>query len=711
MTGTRPLGVWLAPALVLALGVIVILFDPLGVQSILSNTLFDAWQRHLPAHHDTGRRIEPLDLPALDEDSLVRTARAMATSGARLVLLAAPLQAGASPQSIAARLPPGEALAREALARLPEPGHDLAAVFQQVPGIVPVTLGVAGRPPHIKARFIYQGTSDPFGVVPRFDAAAAAPALLESNAAGVGADTLAPDADGVVRRMPLVLKLGGGLVPGLAAETLRVLEKRGEITVTGDERDPLTLVTGTGVAGLQTRQRLVPADRDGAVRLHFAAIKSARIGGLVDPDLKDAIIVVGPQGATVKTPLGMDSVAGVIAQGIESLFDGQVLTRPFWLKPLEALLLALAGAVMVLLLRFGLGWTTAFVFAVLAAMLGGSWYLFAAHSLLADAATPALMLALAFAAGATAHVYDLRLAYIGLRTAFADSLPRATIEKIARRPSLLNIAGENRVITYLVCGMRGHAALAKAYEGNAAGFTNLMQRVLTPLIDQALAHGGTIDRLTADGFACFWNAPLDDGEHALHACEAANGMAIMSSRVTELLAQEQVGEHLAPMVEIGVGLGTGPVVAGAFGGAGRLGYSVNGDVVVMAQRIQALSHTYGPALIVAEETRKLAERGFAFLEIDTIADEQNRPVTLYAIMGNPVMRSSPKFRALTVFHDHIFQSIRKQNWAMARELIAQCRRLSGASQKLYDLHLNRIAWYEKHPPGADWDGAFRQPLE
>ena len=226
-----------------------------------------------------------------------------------------------------------------------------------------------------------------------------------------------------------------------------------------------------------------------------------------------------------------------------------------------------------------------------------------------------------------------------------------------------------------------------------------MQRALTPLIDQALAHGGTIDRLTADGFAAFWNAPLDDADHALHACEAANGMAIMSSRVTEDLAQQKQG--VPPLVEIGVGIATGPVIAGGFGGYGRMGYSVNGDAVTLAQRIQALSHQYGPALIVADETRRQAERGFAFLEIDTIAAGANDPpTTLYAILGNPVSRASPKFRALTVFHDHIFQAMRKQHWQMARELIAQCRRLSGASQKLYDLHLARIAYYEKHPPGA-----------
>ena len=217
---------------------------------------------------------------------------------------------------------------------------------------------------------------------------------------------------------------------------------------------------------------------------------------------------------------------------------------------------------------------------------------------------------------------------------------------------------------------------------------------------------------TADGFAAFWKAPLDDTDNALHACEAANSMAIMSARVNEALAQDYYGEDAPPLVEIGVGVATGRVIAGGFGGYGRMGYSVNGGAVEMAGRIQTLSHQYGPALIVSGDTKRAAERDFAFLEIDTIAAAQrDPPTTLFAIMGSSVSRASPKFRALTVFHDHIFQAIRKQQWQMVRDLIAQCRRLSGASQKLYDLHLTRIAYFEKHPPGENWDGAFRPILE
>jgi adenylate cyclase len=694
-TWSRPLSIWLMPALLLALGAAVILFDPFGLQTGLSNRLFDAYQRHAARPFDTDPKVRVLELPALDEDSLVKVTRELTAQGVGLIVFTAPIQAGPSPESLAARLPPGSDAARAALEKLPEPGHDLAQAITDTKAIVPVMLGVSGREPQVKARFVYRGTADPFGETPLFHAASAAPALLEANAAGSAAANLMPDADGVVRRMPIAFRLNAGLVPGLAAEVLRVKSGAADITMAGNEHDPLSFVTGIGLAALETGNGRVATDAGGRIRLHYAADISRRIlslEALPGEPLKDAIVLVGLQGQVVKTPLGPSSIANVMAEGVEDLMTGQVLARPGWLCPAEALLMLLLGAGMILLLRFGLGWAAALMMAGCAGMGLVSWYLYAVHGLLADAATPALFLLLAFAAAATAWIQDLRHAYAGLRMAFSESLPRATIEKIARRPALLKMEGETRTVTYLVCGVRGLEKLAGGYQDDAAGFTRLMQRVLTPLMDQALAHGGTIDRLTADGFAAFWNAPLDDEDHALHACEAAHEMVAMAARLNEELAHAGGGN--APVFEIGVGIATGPVIAGGFGGSSRMGYGVHGSPVSLAQRIEALSPHYGPALVVSEETRKLADRGFAFLEIDTVAIG-GVPVPLYAVMGNPVSRASPKFRALTVFHDHIFQAMR----------------LSGASQQLYDLHLTRIAYYERHPPGAEWDGAFRPVLE
>jgi adenylate cyclase len=228
-----------------------------------------------------------------------------------------------------------------------------------------------------------------------------------------------------------------------------------------------------------------------------------------------------------------------------------------------------------------------------------------------------------------------------------------------------------------------------------------------------LARGGTIDRLKVDGFSAFWNAPLDDPEHAIHACEAANAMMESIAKINEVITHERRNDGVAfAPVEIGAGLSTSQAIAGGFSAHGRTAYSVTGDCAVVASRIQEMSAQYGPAVIVGEDTRKAAERGFAFLEVDYIAaGAHDEPLKLYAMLGSPVMRASPKFRALLTFHDHIFQSLQTQQWAKARDLIEQCRKLSGASQKLYDLHLARIAYFEDNPPGPDWDGAFRPILK
>jgi adenylate cyclase len=714
MNWSRPLGIWLVPALIVALGLLTVLLDPFGIESSLGNGLFDAYQRHSARALESSLKVRVLELPALDEDSLVSVTRALTLGGVRLVIFTAPGQPGPSPQSLEARLPPGSDVARFALEGLPEPGHDLAQAIAGTSAIVPVTLGVTGREPHIKARFVYRGTSDPFVAAPLFNAASASSALLETNAAGSAATNLMPDADGVVRHMPIAFRLdshpNSGLVPGMAAEAMRLADGASDITMIGNEHDPLSFLTGIGLSALETKTGPVPTDAAGRIRLHYAADSSRR---LLNPDalaaepLTDAVVLVGAQGAVVKTPLGPASVANVMAEGVENLLTGQVLQRPDWAKPLEALLMVLVGTGMIVLLRFGLGWAAGMVMAGSAGPGLASWYLYAAHGILIDAATPALFLLLAFAGGALVWIQDLRHAYAGLRRAFADSLPDATIDKIARRPELLRLNGEMRNVTYLVCGLRGLPGLTARYKDDTAGFTRRMQRLLTPLMDEALAHGGTIDRLTADGFAAFWNAPLDDPDHALNACEAAHAMAAVSAR---LAGHGQDQRDAEPAMEISLGIATGAVIAGGFGGASRMGYSVHGGAVNLAQQIQGLAHHYGLTLVVAEETRRLAERGFAFLQIDTIAMEEP-PVTLYAIMGNPASRASPKFRAMSVFHDHIFQAIRKQNWPIARELIAQCRRLSGTSQRLYDLHLKRIAYYETHPPGPEWDGAFRSILE
>jgi len=420
----------------------------------------------------------------------------------------------------------------------------------------------------------------------------------------------------------------------------------------------------------------------------------------------------------------------VLALGLAALFTDQsgiaalllrlqndvwgATARPGWAGFAEMAFLAVSGvATIAMVVRTRLYQAGAFVLAVLAA----SFFLALLEARMEGAApnvlAPDLMLLLVFAVAAAARIGQVQALKRDLRLAFANSLPRAAIDRIARDPSLLSLEGETRTITYLACGVRGLAELSASFRGNPKGFTRLLEQVLTPLMSQVLRHGGVIDRLTADGFTAYWNAPLDDRDHAAHACDAANGMIATLARVNEdLTAGYRLGGPEIPLVEIGVGIATGAVIAGGFGGHGRLSYSVNGDAARLAVLLQALSRNYGPAIIAAQETQEAAGFGFAFLEVDYVAQgRDDPPVRLYAMLDTKAARTSPKVRALATFHEHIFQCLRNQQWDKARALVEQCARLSGACQTLYELYRARIRYFESNPPGPGWDGAFRPILK
>jgi adenylate cyclase len=369
------------------------------------------------------------------------------------------------------------------------------------------------------------------------------------------------------------------------------------------------------------------------------------------------------------------------------------LTRPAWALPAEVSLLLVFGAVLIfLMLRLRLYWACLFVTTALATSLELSLALFAGRHWLIDTATPGLGLVAVLLAGTIARILETQALRTRLRIAFSDALAPATLAKIIRHPEMVQFEGQTRNVTYLVCGVRHLSALATRHRDDPTTFTRRINEILSPLLEQARAAGGTIDRLTAEGFAVYWNAPLDDPDHALHACQAA-------AAITR--TDEQNGQ-------IAIGIATGEMIAGGLG----TGYGFHGDARILAARLQTVSPHYGSAVIVSDETRKAAERGFAFLEVDYIAaGPEDAPAHIYALETNPVARASPKFRALSTFHDHIFRALRGRQWAEARNLIAQCRTLSGASQALYDLYLARIRYFESNPPAANWDGAFRPILK
>jgi adenylate cyclase len=739
----RPLAIWALPGLMLAIALFALGSDAGAIATRLRGVLFDSYQRSLPQPVQDLRAKTGLSVLTLEADTqsqtrfgpwpwphavLAKLVGELKAGGAAMAVFAFPLDRPdpASPKNLTALVPPGAANdpLRAALTGLPTPDDALASAMSELPTVSGYVLAEqpGGRPPALHAALRFLGSKNPFGRAPDFKAAIGAIAEIESKSRGVGALNLDIDADGVMRRLPLVFRLGGVAVPGLTAEALRVAQNKTYLTLRSDEGDNGLFGAIPGIASVVTLNGEVPTAPDGALWIAYSGTASAQSisaaaldDGTISRDrLANAIVILGAPQDSIATPVGPRSIAEIYAQTLENVLGNAPLRRPASAIEAELVCLAIFGlAVIIIFVRFGIVWSGLFTAVSAIGALLISWRLYTTEHVLLDALGPGIGLVLTFCTAAAVRAAAVAGARARVRNAFSESLPAAVIEQIARRPELLKLEGVSRTVTYLRCGVREFAGLADAFKDDPAAFTRLMQRVLVPLMDVALARGGTIDRLNADGFSAFWNAPLDDPEHAIHACEAANAMMEAIAKSNEIITRERRNDGVAfAPVAIGIGLSTSQAIAGGFGAHGRTAYSVTGDCAVEAERIQELSAQYGPAVIVAEDTRKAAERGFAFLEVDYIAaGAHDAPMKLYAMLGSPVMRASPKFRALATFHDHIFQSLRTQQWDKARELIEQCRKLSGASQKLYDLHLARIRYFQENPPGADWDGVFRPILK
>lgn len=733
--GGKPFASWALPLAILAIAAAVIALDIGGAATRLSGLQFDTYQRIKPRDENLSLLASPYKVRALvidpgattklgawpwSDDSIRKIVEALKKAGAPVIALALPLTQAApdSPQRFADELPKTVDFdgARATLERMTTADESLANAFS---GAKIVTGFNAGNDTGddlapVKASVTIQGIRNPFSYVPYFRFAVRALPLIEAASFGSGALNLPADRDGVVRSAPLVLNVGGKIYPSLDAEIMRVLGNE-QLRIYGAESsvpllDPTPRVASVGAGPLTAMTR-----RDGALVMYFTRdashrqIAASSLLGPTLPDLKNTVVIVGPPGETLRTPAGLRSIADVQAEALENIFTGTALNQSAGFLP-QLVFLAVAGAALIfVVLRSGALWAGAWtIFAIAGAQIFG-WLLFASTHVLLDCATPSVALMLIWLGAFAARMNSVTKARTILRQSFADTLPKSIIDRISRDPSLLKLGGETRTVTCLSCGVRRYNELAQTFKDDAPDFTRLISTLMAPLLDAALDCGGTIGHLSGDSFIAYWNAPLDDTDHAQHACDAAQKMTLALATVNEQLSHERRFDGTAfDPVEIGIGISTGPAICSGFKARGRTTYSVTGECTNLAEATRVLSAQYGPAIVVSEDTRKAAERHYAFLEVDYLQTAaRSEPVKLYAIIGNPVMRASPKFRALDTFHQHIFEAMRGRQWEKARELVEQCRKLSGASQKLYDLQLKRIEEFQERPPAEDWDGAYR----
>ena len=401
----------------------------------------------------------------------------------------------------------------------------------------------------------------------------------------------------------------------------------------------------------------------------------------------------------------------VHAQVLESALTGAVISQPNFGLAVEFTTALLFGLLVIAFApQFGPVTLVVLGGAFASMLIGLSAYFYLHNRLLIDftyplMSTTAIYLTLIFSSFVREQAQRRQI-----RSAFGQYLSPALVEQLAQSPEKLVLGGEEREMTIMFSDMRGFTSISETYKNDPQGLTALMNRFLTPLTNAILNRKGTIDKYMGDAIMAFWNAPLDDKDHQLNACEAALDMLDRVDALNQAREQEARAEG-RPFIPLnaGIGLNTGTCVVGNMGSDQRFDYSVFGDSVNLASRLEGQSKEYGFPIIIGSTTALAVKDRFAILELDFIMVKgKKEPEVIYAIAGREDTAQSGRFQRLRNLTIEMLACYRNRDWDGALAAIARGRRTDEANslELLYNLYEARIRGYLENPPPEDWNGAF-----
>ena len=539
--------------------------------------------------------------------------------------------------------------------------------------------------------------------------------VIEQAAAGRGLFSIDPESDGIIRRVPVIMTAQGNLVPSLSMEMLRVVTGSSAILVRVDQAG----VQSVAVPGLE-----VPTDRNGQFWVHFnhhdperyVSAKDVLQGNVPPERLAGKLVLIGTSAIGLldlkTTPLDA-AIPGVEvhAQILESVLSKSSLVNPNYAIGAELALAVLFGlAIIVAAPMLPASIVIVLGGCLIAGLIGLPLYLFVEHNLLIDFTYPLISSWLIYLVLTFVNYFREQKQRRQIRSAFGYYLSPHMVEQLARSPEKLVLGGEERRMTILFSDVRGFTTISEHYKDDPQGLTRLMNRFLTPLTNAIIERKGTIDKYIGDAIMAFWNAPVDDEQQEANACEAALEMLLRAETLNgELKREAESNGGVYMPLRIGIGLNTGPCVVGNMGSDFRFNYSVLGDTVNLASRLEGRTKDYRIPVVIGSRTAEGAKRKFAVMEIDLIMVKgKKQPEAMFTVLGRSEVEADPRCQELRATNAQMLGRFRKQQWDDAIDLIARCRKFANGFDLsgLYDMYQERIELYRAQPPGSDWDGVY-----
>lgn len=505
------------------------------------------------------------------------------------------------------RLPDFDALLAETLAAWP-------TVLGFAVGGAPATAASAAlavRPPRPLSGLAVAGTN-PVEQIDQASYVVPNLPLFESAASGQGSLALGGIHGGVVRQVPLLTAVDGQLYPSLTVEALRVAQGASTLVVRAtDASGELRLGEPVGVQSVRIGSVTVPSTTSGQLWLYDSGpvreryISAARILAedyrALTPRVAGHIVLIGSSAPGLRdlrsTPLAAFAPGvEVHAQILEQMLGGQYLQRPDWVSGAELVLaIALGLSLLGLLLIIGAIWAAIVGAMAAVAAVGASWMAFQHLSLLVDPVFPSVAALLAYLATAGFGRLRAERQRRLLRDAFSSYLAPTLVDQLAASPEPPRLGGEAREMTFLFTDIAGFTSLTE--QTRPADLVELLNDYLDRMCGIVTAHGGTVDKIVGDAIVAFFNAPIDQPDHAERAVRCALALHRAGSEHRSLCIARGM-----PLGETRIGVNTGTATVGNFGGSARFDYTAYGDAVNTAARLEGANKYLGTCICIAAAT-------------------------------------------------------------------------------------------------------------
>lgn len=511
--------------------------------------------------------------------------------------------------------------------------------------------------------------------------------------------------DGVLRRMNLVIKCGQDLYAPLSIQALWNFLDRPTL---------LLKVAEYGIEGIQIGERVVPTDEKGRLLINYLgpegtfprySISDILMGRFKKGAFRNKVVLVGTTAIglydTRNTPVSSSGEypgLEVHATIINNILGQEFLHKPEWAKAYDALVILFLGFISGAIIS-RLSALKGFLFATglfIAYSLVNRW-LFVRSGLWLNLVYPLLTIALVYVCLTVSRYFTEERERRKIRGAFNHYVSRHVVNEMLKSPEKLKLGGDKKELSVLFSDIRGFTSISETMPPET--LIQMLNEYLTSMTEIVFKYEGTLDKYMGDALMAIYGAPLEQLDHPVRACESALDMIEQLKELND----SWVLEGKSPL-HIGIGINTGVMMVGNMGSVQRFDYTVIGDAVNLASRLEGANKTYRTSILISEYTFRRVKDHFECMELDSARVKgKAEPVKIYHLMGR---KGSPSIdREIIQTFERALGFYKERRWDEAIELF---RRVIEVCPDIYasELYVNRCVDLKRNPPPPDWDGVF-----